>query len=46
MATPTRAIEVMPQSRNAIASGLPSSGDMVSLSKIASLERGASSGAM
>ena len=44
MATPTSAIAVMPQSRSAIASGVPSSADIVSLSKIASLSRGASSG--
>jgi hypothetical protein len=44
IATPTSAIAVMPQSRSAIDSGVPSSADIVSLSKMASLGRGASSG--
>ena len=44
IATPTRAIDVILQSGSAIERGVPSKADMVSLSKIASLARGASSG--
>jgi hypothetical protein len=44
MATPTRAIDVTLQSRNAIERAVPSRADKVSLSKIASLGRGVNSG--